>query len=159
MRQKAAIYLYRALLRECRHQLVDRFPGMQLSIRAPLNSAPGSFNAHATPGLQYQLEVRVTAADQVSPVAQLPCILCTLAHQHNHTAVAQTRLITSHGSLIICYFNCDHCVIRRLMAWCQGWKYFHSSCHSPTARSKNSFPTIFEQVCLEQTQSVQVTAA
>lgn len=77
MRNTAAVYLYRALLRECRHQLLERFPGVALNIRATLNSAPGSFNANAAPGLQYQLEVRTTAA--VTSAAAAPELDCMAA--------------------------------------------------------------------------------
>jgi hypothetical protein len=59
MRHKAAILLYRALLREARLQY-ERYGTQAMSLRAPLDSAPGSWNSKATPGLQYQLETLET---------------------------------------------------------------------------------------------------
>jgi hypothetical protein len=56
MRQKAAIVLYRALLREAKQQF-ERYGTDVLSLRAPLDSAPGSWNSNATAGLKYQLDV------------------------------------------------------------------------------------------------------
>lgn len=51
----AAIYLYRALLRECRHQFF-RYGLDSIHIRAPINSMAGSYNYRAAAGVTYQLE-------------------------------------------------------------------------------------------------------
>jgi hypothetical protein len=55
MRQKAAVVLYRTLLRESKQQY-ERFGTQVMSLRAPLDSAPGSWNSKATAGSQYQLD-------------------------------------------------------------------------------------------------------
>jgi hypothetical protein len=55
MRQKAAIVLYRTLLREAKQQF-ERFGTDVMSFRAPLDKAPASWNSKATTGLQYQLD-------------------------------------------------------------------------------------------------------
>jgi hypothetical protein len=59
MRQKAAVVLYRALLREAKQQF-ERYCTDVMSLRAPLDSAPGSWNSKATAGLKNQLDVLET---------------------------------------------------------------------------------------------------